>query len=316
MAIDKNNNSISKNFLSKFFTVLVFILLAWYLYENRSVFSALQNFRWYDILWLMFLQVVIILVYSFLNHTIITRINSDISFLDNFLLQIANNLINKILPKGGTVFRATYLKKRYSFPYPQFISTVAGLYVISFATQALVGLICFAIIYLEKGLYDYFLIAAYFAILSSCAFVIIANPRIKNPDNKLKRVLKSVLDGWQLIKKNPQSILVYILLSLLSMLIIAYQNYFVYNALGANVNFVETIYLSTIGIITIFLNFTPDGIGAKEGILIYSAKLFASPSEILVLGSLVLRGIGLISTTIFGSVSYIILQKKTKTIDT
>ena len=75
------------------------------------------------------------------------------------------------------------------------------------------------------------------------------------------------------------------------------------------------LFLSTLGIIIAFLNFTPDGIGIKEGVFIFSSDLVQIPAEILVLGSIVLRGISIFTTFIVGGISYILLMRQIKAMD-
>ncbi len=76
--------------------------------------------------------------------------------------------------------------------------------------------------------------------------------------------------------------------------------------------FIPMLFLATLGIIQAFLNFTPDGIGVKEGIYIFSASLVQMPDDILVLGSLVLRAVSFCTTLIIGGISYWILMRELK----
>jgi uncharacterized membrane protein YbhN (UPF0104 family) len=67
--------------------------------------------------------------------------------------------------------------------------------------------------------------------------------------------------------------------------------------------------MTSIGIITTFVNITPDSIGIKEGVYMFSSQIIGLDSDIILLGSLIVRAIGLINTFIFGGLSYLILSK-------
>jgi uncharacterized membrane protein YbhN (UPF0104 family) len=297
--------------------ITVFGLLAFYLYQNRDVLISLKNIRWQHVVWVIALDVLMFLINSYINYLMIRRLEPRISFIDCFMLQYVNNLLNKILPTigGGAAYRAYYLKRKYQFPYTQFASTVAGLYVISFSTTALIGILCLLIIYTQFQVFNWVIFLAFLGILAPCIFVILFSPKIPSSDKRLLRILKNVVESWGEIKKDYRFVLYYGLLSVVLLLFAALYTYIGYVALGVSTTFVPMIYLSTLGIIMAFLNFTPDGIGVKEGIYIFSQELVRIPDDVLVLGSLYLRGISIVTTFLVGGLSYWILSRNLQSID-
>lgn len=297
--------------------VLVIAALILYLYNNRNIFDALENIRWQQIFWIIILDTASFLVGSLQNQSLLNRFDTKVSFVDCVLLQYGNNFLNKILPTigGGAAFRAIYLKKKYQFPYSQFVSTVAGLYVISFFSVALIGIICLWLIYLQKHQFNLVILVVFGGILLPCLFIIIFSPQIRQGHNQLTKLLSSILAGWNIIKQQPGNIFVYILFSIIILLLSAWQTLISYQALGVKVDIVSMLFLSTLSIILVLLNFTPDGIGIKEGIYLFSANLVQIPGNILVLGSLILRGISLCTTLLIGGVSYWVLTRRLKTIE-
>jgi uncharacterized protein (TIRG00374 family) len=295
--------------------ILVIAALILYLYNNRNVFHFLKNIHWQQILWIIILDTVSFVIGSLQNQSLLNRFNTKVGFIDCFLLQYSNNFLNKILPTigGGAAFRAIYLKKKYKFPYSQFVSTVAGLYVISFFSVALIGIICLWLIYLKKHQFNLVILIAFIGILLPCLFIIIFSPQIKQGRNRFLKLLSSIMEGWNIIKQQPGNILVYILFSIIILLLSTWQTLISYQALGVKVDLVSMLFLSTLGIILVLLNFTPDGIGIKEGIYLFSASLVQIPGNILVLGSLILRGISLCTTLMIGGISYWVLTQRLKT---
>jgi uncharacterized protein (TIRG00374 family) len=292
--------------------VSVFGLLVWYLYQNRQVFHSLANIQWQHILWIALLEIASFTTGICINYMMIHRLNEKVTFLDSFLLQYANNFLNRILPTigGGATFRAIFLKKKYQFPYAQFASTVAGLYVISFSSTALIAISCLLIIYHRLQVFNWILFLAFSGILAATLSIIFITPNIPHSDNKALRILHNIIEGWKSIKKDWRFVLLYTGLSIAIILFSALQTYFSYIALGVKTTFLPMLFLSTLGIIIAFLNFTPDGIGVKEGLYIFSTELVVIPNNILVLGSMILRGISLFTTFTVGGICYLVLFRQ------
>lgn len=307
-----------KKIFSYLIQIVVVGLIAWYIYQNRDVFSTLKNIRWQQIAWIVALDIAAFLTNSILNYSMIRQLDSRVTFLDCFMLQYVNNLFNKILPTigGGAAFRAIYLKKKYDFPYSKFTSTVAGLYVISFSATSLIGLSCLLVIYAQFRVFNWIIFLAFIGILLPTLFIIVASPQIPKSERRLLRILRNVVDGWNVIKKRPRFVFLYLFLSVLLLLITTFQTYVSYQGLGVETNLVPMLYLSSLGIIMAFLNFTPDGIGVKEGFYIFSKDLVRIPEDVLVLGSLYLRAISIVSTFVIGGISYWLLMREMKRIDT
>jgi uncharacterized protein (TIRG00374 family) len=293
---------------------LVLGLLAWYVYQNRAGLSALRHVSWQQIAWIILLDSASFFVGAWINYSMIRRLDAQVGFLDCLMLQYVNNLLNKILPTigGGAAFRAYYLKKKYNFPYTQFASTIAGLYVISFSMTALIGLGCLLAIYLHWGIFNVVIALAFLAILLPTTAVMLFSPRIPPSQNRLLTLLKNVVDSWNVIKQEPRLVLGYMALSGLLLLIAAAYSYVGYAALGLRPGAIPMLYLSTLGIILAFVNFTPDGIGVKEAVYVFSKDLVQIPQDLLVLGSLYLRGISIVTTAIVGAISYAVLMRRLK----
>jgi uncharacterized protein (TIRG00374 family) len=303
-----------QNYISSILGVLVVIFFIWYLFQNQEILVHLKNISWKHILWIILLEMASFLINSLLDWLMINRLNGRVSFWDCYLLGYANNFLNKILPTigGGAAFRAAFLKKKYNFPLTRFVSSIGGLYVISFFSTSLVGLFCLGWIYLNSRAFSSLIALAFLGIISFCLFIILFSPHISKNDNSITRVLNSIFIGWQVIKSEPRYVFIYAFLSMTFLLLSTLQIIASYQALSIETSFVPMLLLSTLGIIQAFLNFTPDGIGVREGIFIFTSNLVQVPGDVLVLGSLVLRGISFFTTFILGGISYVFLTNKLK----
>jgi uncharacterized protein (TIRG00374 family) len=297
--------------------VMVIGLLALYLYQNQASLSALVNIRWQHIVGIILLDTAGYAINSFINYYLTKRLDPRVGLLDSFMLQYVNSLLNKILPTigGGAAYRAYYLKKVYDFPYTQFVSTVASLYVISFSMTSFIGLFCLLLIYWNFHVFNWVIFLAFTGILTPTMIIILFSPKIPPSRHRLLKILKDTTDSWYILKKDTKLVLVCLLLSSLQLFVAAAYAYVGYAAIGVEPSFVAMLYLSTLGIIMAFLNFTPDGIGVKEGIYIFSKDLVQIPQALLVLGSLYLRGISMVTTFLIAAISYWELTRRLRKVE-
>ncbi|MBP7092086.1 MAG: hypothetical protein KBA59_04235, partial [Anaerolineaceae bacterium] len=56
----------------------------------------------------------------------------------------------------------------------------------------------------------------------------------------------------------------------------------------------------------------PDGIGIREGVYMFSSSLVNIPEAMMVLTSLLLRGLAIFSTVSIGVIAYLVYLKKLK----
>ncbi len=301
-------------YTANIFSAVVIILLIWYLYENRGVLIFFKKISWQQLAWIALLDTISFLTGSLLNQLMFNRFDTKVSYLDCLFLQYVNNFLNKILPTigGGAAFRAIYLERKYQFSYSQFISTVAGLYIISFFSVSSIGILCLWVIYIQLRIINWVIFAAFLIILLPCLFIILFSPQLPVSSNRFIKVLRRISEGWNILKKDSKFILIYFFFTVVILLLSALQTLISYQALGVKTNIVSMIFLSTLSSILAFVNFTPDGIGIKEGVYVFSAKLVQIPNNILILGSLVLRGVSFFTTLIFGGLSYWILMRQLK----
>ena len=300
--------------LTNLLGVIILVLLGWYLYRNREVFSSLYSITAWQIVLMILLEAAGYLLGSFLNYSMIRRFGFHVSYLDSVLLQYSNSFLNKIMPTigAGAAFRAVFLKKKYTFPYSQFVATLGGLYLISFIATALIGLACMAVFYLQDGLTNWVITLAFLGLLLPCLAIVIFSPSVPEKNNRFIKTVRSIISGWNILKKDWRFVVMYTAFVILQLLLSALQVLVCYRALGTQAGLIPMVFLSTLGIILTFLNFTPDGIGVREAVYVFSSNLVQIPQTVLVLGSLVLRGLSILTSMVFGGIAYWILTQQIK----
>ena len=304
-----------KKKISKILSILLSILiigyLVYYFWNHPEVILSVGKISIWNFVFLFIIRSTINFIYSIVNHVIIRKIRPDIPLFDNIALQFANQLLNKVIPKGGAAFRGVYLKEVYQFPYSKFISTISGLYVITFSSYALTAFITFLIIYLSTGKYNiYFILAFLVVFVLSILFIILPTDFFKKKDGRVYKILNSILEGWSEIRKDLQSVFLLVVMNITILFFNAFQMQIIYKSIGFETTFASFLFLSLVSLLTIFINITPDGIGVKESIFAFSSEMVSIPADYLVLGSLIERAISWSIGMIFGGISYLWLLRK------
>jgi len=302
-----------KKVITNIMTVIVLLLMVLYLYRNKDVFSSLRNLDFQYVIYISIIQIVAIFFMALTNKKVIAILGHNIPLKEAFLLQYANSFLNKILSEGGALFRGVFLKEIYNLPYTKYISTIAGLYVINFLTNSVLGLISLGYISNKYNRTSYLVLVFFIAIIVIMLVLVFINPVLKNKkDNRIIRWVNSILDGWSQIKKEKNKLFTFSLLAILSLFLVSLQIVFVYKGLGYDLGIFESLYMSSIAIITTFINITPDSIGITEGVYMFSSEIIGLDSDIILLGSLIIRAIGLINTFLIGGISYLRLAPRLK----
>lgn len=247
------------------------------------------------------------------NKEVIAILNHKIPLKEAFLLQYANSFLNKIVSEGGALFRGVFLKEIYKLPYTKYISTIGGLYVISFLTNSILGLISLVYISFVYNRTSYLILIFFVAIIVAMLALIFVSPRFKNKkENRIIRWINSILDGWSEIKRDKGKLFVFSLLAIISLFLTSLQTIFAYKGLGYKLGVFESLYMSSLGMITTFVSITPDSIGVREAVYMFTSEIIGLDSDIILLGSLIIRAIALINTFLIGGISYFKLVPRLK----
>lgn len=308
------NQKKTKRLITNAFTLVILVALGIYLYQNQESFSRLKEYSLQDVLVIFFIHIANLFMLGLFNLVMFKRIDPQVRFSDAIFLQYVNNFFNNILSKGGGVYRAIYLKTVYQFPYTKFISSLAGLYVITFLTNSAIGLFSVLIISRTYHQNDLVLTSIFAGVFIVSLFIVFFTPDASDSEYRILRLINSVLVGWRRIKENPVDILSLVIISAVNICLKTVQFFYIYRALGADTSWVKMLYLSALASVMQIINITPSGIGIREAIFAFSSDVLLISDDILVLGSLVIRLISIPASILAGLISYAVLQKRLKEI--
>jgi len=302
-----------KKAITNVITVIVLFLMVYYLYKNREIFTSLKELDIQYAIYIFIAQIFSVFLIALTNKKVIDLLKYNVNIKEAFLLQYSNSFLNKIVAEGGAVFRGVFLKEIYKLPYTKYVSTIAGLYVINFLTTSVVGLFTLGYIYRTYDRISYLVLMFFVGVIIAMLILIFFNFRINNKkNNRIIKWIKSILDGWATIKKDKGKLTIFVILAVIRLLFAAIQLIFVYQGLGFRLGIIESLYMTSLATITTFINITPDSIGIREGIYMFTSEIIGLDSDIILLGALIIRAIGLINTTLIGGISYLLLTPRLK----
>lgn len=303
----KINKQRPKQLLSVTITVGIILLISLYLIKNKEIFTDLNNLQLSEIIIVCILQPINVVLYALINQLIINKIGYGISFIDSTLLQFVNSLINRVISEGGAVYRAAYLREKYSISISDFLVSIGGAYIITLIVNSVLGIFFSIVIYSKMRAVNYFILAFLVVILLICLALIIFNPTFRHVNWLTSRVNR-ILSGWSKIKTDPSMI---ILLTLITLIIAVLQSLsvkIVFRGLGDDIGLGNSFFYNSITTLVTFINITPGGLGISEGALMFANKVIGLSQAEILLGSLVLRAINFIASSLFGITSIILLH--------
>jgi len=289
--------------------MILLVLMGWYLYENKEIFSSLKNLDISDILMIAFLQAISVGIVALINKLVIDHIDQKISFSDSFLLQYANNFLNKIIAKGGSVYRGGYLKAQYAFPFSKFLASIGGVYIIGLMTNSVTGALLLITIYFTENVYNTFVLIIFLMVIAGILLLVMIEPKF-NGNNWILRKVNQVLDGWNSIKSNRKLLFNIFILSVLGLLSSTTSVFIAYRGLDAEIKFINSLLYSSISPIANFVNVTPGGLGINEAVLVFSSEVIGISNDVLLLEALLPWVITLITSFALGGVSYLTLNSR------
>ena len=291
-------------------TVLILFGLGYYLYLNRGVFLSLENVNF------LFLipSFILMLLTWYLGGLVMKFLVEpfDINLKEYFWVSISNGFINLITPfSGGVGVRAVYMKKKYNLRYVDFISTMFGNYILIFLSSSFIALFVFLYLFFVNGVLNILLFLCFLLIFVLTLFFVVSEFRFKSVNFLTKRINK-VLDGWMIIVKHPDVLWKLVLVILLNFIVVAVLHYLLFWSLGVEIGFLGALYLSVMGVLAIFINITPGGLGISEFLYFVSAGILQVSAPVTVLVALIYRAIRMIILLLLGPVSNFVLYKAFK----
>lgn len=304
----------TKKTLSIIILLVILGLFANYIYHHASDFKQISLI---NPLWLIPLIALFLINYYFIGlqtKVLLEPLEVKLKNTEAYMLAIVTGFYNIITPAhGGMGVRAVYLKKKHNFTYTNFLSSLAGMYVITFFIASLSGLISLFYLYEAYGVFNWIILAVFLGLFLPLTLIIVFSPEFKEVKNNFINRFIRVANGWNIIRKNKKVVYTCLSVTILSLIIgsiVAMMSYYIF---GINVSFMQALFLASIGSISILISITPGNLGVGEAIAVFSALILGiTPVQSLSVAILG-RIVQMITMFILGPIfSYFLMKKGIK----
>jgi uncharacterized protein (TIRG00374 family) len=304
----------TKKTISMSILILIVALFIYYIKNHVSDFRQIALINPGYLIPLVILGLIISYTNGLIIKYLVESFKIKLKFKEWFGLSIITSFYNTIMPfRGGLIAKAAYLKKKHSFPYTHFLSTLAGVYVINFLAASLLGLISLGILYLTKGIFNWIVFLIFLAFFLPLLFIVLFSPVFPETKNNFINKFIKVMNGWHTIRKNRKIVILASLVIIAQILLSSVGAIIAYGIFGIKLAFISSLFLSSISVLGIIISITPGALGIAEAISVFSALIIGiTPVQSLSVAILG-RVVSVITIFTLGPIfSYLLLKHKPK----
>lgn len=233
-----------------------------------------------------------------------------LKFKEWFGLSVVTSFYNMITPfRGGMAARAVYLKEKHKFPYTDFLSSLAGTYVINFLVASFLGLISLFILFEEYQIFNWIVLAIFLFFFIPLLVIVLFSPTFPETKNNFINRFIKVLNGWNLIRKNRKVIATASIVVIIQLFISTFASILSYSVFGIQISFAQALFMACLGSLGILISITPAGLGIQEAIAVFSALVIGITPTQSIPVAILSRIVGMLVIFTLGPIfSYILLK--------
>jgi len=237
-----------------------------------------------------------------ITKCLMTPLKFDLATVEAFGISTVSGFYNLIMPfKAGTAIRSIYLKKKYNFPYTDFISIFSASYILIFWIGGLLGLLSILWIYYSQHSLNLYILALFVITFVTLSIIVVQSPTIPQTRHRWLNKFIQIINNWSLIRSDRKVLLFTSFLSCAQLLNAALMLYLLFHVFNFDITFIQAVLLAVTGYLGALISITPASLGIKEAAVVLTATTVGiTPVESLsavVLG----RAINICVLTLFGS---------------
>lgn len=230
-----------------------------------------------------------------------------------FGLSVVNTFGNFVLPfRGGTLSIAVYLKQKYQLSYSEFVGALSATYIIVFWVNSFIGLVSLVALYLFYGQFSWLVFAALLVAVCFFSGLIIFAPEIPPTRNPFFEKFAKAINSWRQLRARPKILFITAAIAIVNVLLMTLISYYEFLMFGAEVPPLKLLVVAICGTYSIFLAFTPAGIGVREALAAFSGLLLGLSIPLVILASVVDRLVNFVLSLVLGCYYYVLLLKELK----
>jgi uncharacterized membrane protein YbhN (UPF0104 family) len=292
-----------------------------YVRNNLSDFTKISDISTPYLFMIGCVCVAMLIVNGLFLRALTISFDIDLNFFEYFSLSVVTSFGNLFLPmKGGSAFRAVYLKSRHDFDYSYFLSSLAANYLIVFSITSVAALACLGAFYVGYGAASLPVASAFLGVAAVTSWAILFPPPSLEwiPARSIRERTHQVLSGWNVIRKSRKTVAELCRLSAMNLFLgslitwLEFAAFHMKDAHGNEIGFLQAAIFSCIGALTFLISITPAALGIKESLLMFSSRFLGiSQSQALTI-SLLDRSVNVVVLCLFFGFAWIYVSKKLK----
>lgn len=175
--------------------------------------------------------------------------------------------------RGGTIGKAVYLKKKYTFPYMTFIAATSAVALVNLNLAAFTGVIAILLIGYSSHSLLAVLLVFFVAVNLLFCFLLFSPGTVGTCRWKLFDRLSAIAKGLDLIRKDTTLVIKISFLLFVNFLLSISELALSYSAFSIDVSLVEVILIDTISIFSEIIKVLPANLGIYEGSVALSSQI-------------------------------------------
>lgn len=289
---------LSRN-LSLLITAVILLIFVAYFIDNAHKFEPLLHIRFVLLLIIAAADILSIGISGVFTKFILEPFNKYIPLKESFYISLLSSVGNFFAPAGaGFGFRAVYLKRKYSFPYSEYLSTLSGNYILVFLVNSFFGLLSLYLLRAKANGQFGVLAAIFLAIFIVSLLLTIIKVPLKEAKEagadragQIRRILYRITHGWNFIASHKPLLGKLIGLTFFNLLLTMIIAWAIFHSLHFSVGFAPLLLFSVLGSLSLFINITPANLGVKEAIYLFSSAVLGLSAPQVLSVALVDRGV-------------------------
>ena len=175
--------------------------------------------------------------------------------------------------RGGTIGKAVYLKRKYTFPYMSFIAATSAVALINLNLAALMGVIAILMIGYSSHSLLAVLLSFFVAVNLLFCFLLFSPGKIETCRWKILGKLTSIAKGLDLIRRDRKLVIKINLLLFFNFSLSIAELALSYGAFSIDISLVEVILIDTISLFSGIMKILPANLGIYEGSIALSSQI-------------------------------------------
>ena len=301
-----------KKFLSIFILCAFVFWLLVYLYLHGTDFKSLSLVS----LWLIFILIILIILSYFVigltTKILLKPLYIKLGVFESIAMALMTGFYNLITPfKGGFAARAVYLNKKHSSSYTDFVAAISANYIMAFLAAAILGIISSSIIFIYTSNFNLPIFLIFTATIIICLIMVYFYKILPYTRFKILNYFIAIVNGYYIIRKHRKTIVYTFILSFVQVIIGAIMLMIQFRIFSINLNFIEAVFLSSIGMVGLILAVTPAGLGINEAIIVFASLILGISPVSSLSAALLGRAVSILVLFILGPIaSYLLLKAR------